>query len=278
MSQRDYFKLLSNRKLLDKTCHTKFLAAKKYEKIVTFDEVIESRPPLNADMSGPTPTHYKVVYNSCSSPSYSFGRKCNDIVTSTDGTKVAPFHMQPQYNADFPKPSPAAYEPAMAVGHGQYCYSSAPAFSIGPASTVQKRRNNTPKKGKRIKGLTGNMLNIQEDQVQQQPKGTLYRRVHPKLITSTTQLAHKPGPSACTYNVRDSECMTMQRAAAFSMGRRIDNSGFLGNAQRAARETPACNKYNPLPGLKISKCRSATYRVCGERKPKRHDTGPFATL
>lgn len=280
MSQRDYFKLLSKRKLLDNRAHTKFLAAKKYEKIVTFDEVCESRPPLNADMSGPTPTHYKVSYNSCSSPSYSFGRKCNDIVMSTDGTKVAPFHMQPQYNADFPKPSPAAYEPPKAVGNGQYCYGSAPAFSIGPNNTLglsKKQRNNTPKKGQRIRGFTRQPNNAAQA-TQCTPRGTLYRRVHPQLVTSTTKLAHKPGPSACTYNVRQSERNTMQRAPAFSMGTRNEKSGFLGNAQRAARETPACNSYNPLPGMKISKFRSSTYRVCGERKPKRHDTGPFATL
>jgi len=269
MSNRNYFQILSSKKEADKRIQKQRLTAKRAEKIVTFDEVVESRPPLRADMSGPTPTNYKVDYNSCSSPAYSFGRKCNDIVTSADGQRVSPFHIQPQYNADFPKPSPAAYEPSTAIGNGQYCYGSAPAFSIGPEKI--KKRNNTPKQKMRVQGGTcgrHSHTNI----------GTLYRRIPPMRTTSTTELRGKPGPSACTYNVLECETTTMQRAPSFSMGHRINNSGFLGNAQKSARETPPCNKYNPLPAIAHLKCRSATISMCGERRGKRHDTGPFATL
>lgn len=265
MSCRDYFQLLSNKKSADKQVRRSRLVAKKAEKIVTFDEVVESRPPLRADMSGPTPTNYKVSYNSCSSPAYSFGRKCNDIVTSADGQRVSPFHMQPQYNENHPKPSPAAYEAPRAVGNGQYCYGSAPAFSIGPEKARQ--RHNTPERPLRSAGC-GRHTKV----------GTLYRRVPPMRTTSTTELRGRPGPSACTYNVLESERNTMQKAPAFSMGHCISNSGFLGNAQKSARETPPCNKYNPLPAIAALKCRSATISVCGERRAKRHDTGPFATL
>jgi len=275
----------------------------QFHKVVTLDRVIESRPPLRADLSGPTSTHYKIKSKG-NSPSYSFGRKCNDIVTSADGKNVAPFHIQPSYNADFPKPSPAAYESPAAVGNGQYCYPSAPAFSIGPVHDykTKSKSKNTKHKNKNSKQENSKMDNSkmgnskkekskiihhntskkgvcpnhnQPDHEQQTRRGTLYRRVHPTIGKKMTWFS---GPSACSYNVQQAEAMTQQRAPAFSMGNRIGNSGFLGVAQRSARETPGCNTYNPVGCLKISKQRYPTYRICGERKPKRHDTGPFSTL
>lgn len=265
MSNRDYNSLLNNRNIAKQNKALK-MTKHQFQKIVTFDRVIESRPPLRADLSGPTSTHYKVKSKG-SSPSYSFGRKCNDIVTSADGKNVAPFHIQPSYNADFPKPSPAAYESPMAVGNGQYCYPSAPAFSIGPKND----KNN--KKSKKSSKSTKKPENIEHEQ--QTRRGTLYRRVHPTIGKKMTWFS---GPSACSYNVQQAESMIQQRAPAYSMGNRIGNSGFLGVAQRSARETPGCNTYNPVGCLKISKQRYPTYRICGERKPKRHDTGPFSTL
>jgi len=266
MTDRDYQILLNNRnqgKIEKKNRMTK----NQFQKVVTLDRVIESRPPLRADLSGPTSTHYK-IQSKGNSPSYSFGRKCNGIVTSADGKNVAPFHIQPSQNADFPKPSPAAYKTPAAVGNGQYCYPSAPAFSIGPQTNERKSNNKNPQK---IKKGTSQPV----DHEQQTRRGTLYRRVHPTIGKRMTWFS---GPSACSYNVQLAETMTKQRAPAFSMGNRIGNSGFLGVAQKSARDTPGCNTYNPVGCLKISKQRYPTYRICGERKPKRHDTGPFSTL
>lgn len=266
MTDRDYQCLLNNRNEAKR--HKALRMTKnQFEKVVTLDRVIESRPPLRADLSGPTSTHYK-IQSKGNSPSYSFGRKCNGIVTSADGKNMAPFHIQPSQNADFPKPSPAAYKSPAAVGNGQYCYPSAPAFSIGPQTNERKSDNKNPQK---IKKGTSQPV----DHEQQTRRGTLYRRVHPRIGKQMTWFS---GPSACSYNVQLAETMTKQRAPAFSMGNRIGNSGFLGVAQKSARDTPGCNTYNPVGCLKISKQRYPTYRICGERKPKRHDTGPFSTL
>ena len=72
MATRDYQRLLNHRnvakqnKALQMTKH-------QFQKVVTLDRVIESRPPLRADLSGPTSTHYKISSKG-NSPSYSFGR------------------------------------------------------------------------------------------------------------------------------------------------------------------------------------------------------------
>ena len=222
-------------------------------KIVTWNEATASRPPLRIDMSGPTATRYHVTDKKSftSSPAYSFGRKCNNIVTSADGRNVSPFLIQTSSNTS--RPSPANYDPPQALGNGEYCYSSAPAFSIGPKTPFQEYVVKGSKRG--------------------QLRGNIYKR-----SSTRVSFGHSDGPSATSYSPGKSERLTMQRAPAFSMGGRNATSGFLGNAQRAARENPACNKYNPLHGINASKNRSSTFSVVGARRCKRHDTGPFATL
>merc|ERR1712048_725566 len=138
MSSRDYtviFCELKNKKRTNKK------TTRKNDKIITWKEAInESRPPLRIDMSGPTPMEYNVSSNNYkihkSSPAYSFGRKCINIATSADGKSVNPFLLNTE-SGSVMKPSPAAYNPSQAIGHGQSSFPSAPAFSIGPARELK---------------------------------------------------------------------------------------------------------------------------------------------
>lgn len=264
---------------------------------ITWDEASQHRPPLRIDMSGPTPTRYNIDKNcakyasTTSSPAFSFGRKCTNIsaLAAADCKSVSPFIVQTTKNDH--NPSPSAYNPAQTMGQSQPNYPSAPAFSIGPevvkerffnlegdlieheSLNLQKRHSggkHTMAKRKKNKGegeyIQGNLYKVSCE---------ASRNLHHRNIL---KMKKQVNPSATTYSPTKSEKYTMRRAPAFSMAKSITKSGFLGNAQRAAREVPACNLYNPLISLHVSKVKSAEHKISGERRYKRHDTGPFATL
>ena len=318
MSTRDYtviFCELKSNRSPQKHPKTK----PKHQKIVTWDEASQSRPPLRVDMSGPTPMEYNISNNHSryvSSPAYSFGRKSMNIVTSADGQKMSPYIFQTDYPEKHKRPSPANYEPAQAIGHGQVNYPSAPAFSIGPVkecfepNTRYTGGKHTSKNKMKRKDMDGSLENQKaQEQVKKETENNQVSNASKNVfkiagpITSIHQLPNvenytpgrlfkrschasqiqpnrnqKVGPSATTYSPTRSEILTKRRAPACSMAKRINLSGFLGNAQRAAREVPASNIYNPVCSLKVTNNTAATHRICGVRRFKRHDTGPFATL
>ena len=55
-----------------------YIPPDRKEKVITWDEATNARPPLRIDMEGPTPCTYtprNKPLNETNSPSYSFGRR-----------------------------------------------------------------------------------------------------------------------------------------------------------------------------------------------------------
>ncbi|XP_039257481.1 protein STPG3-like [Styela clava] len=65
----------------------------------------------------------------------------------------------------------------------------------------------------------------------------------------------------------------MRRAPAHTMGSKLQNRNWT-----PIMDVPAPNMYNPLKSILITKPTQPAYTVCGFRKDKRHDVGPFFTL
>ncbi|XP_074655373.1 protein STPG3-like [Tubulanus polymorphus] len=111
-------------------------------KVVTYDEAINSRPPLRIDMEGPTPWSYTPISKPLqekNAPAYSFGRKCHPEKGGGGRTSwEKPWFSTPHIwcdKVDFYRdrkwPAPTSYRHKSLLGRGQNFVPEAPSFTIG---------------------------------------------------------------------------------------------------------------------------------------------------
>ncbi|XP_045188866.2 uncharacterized protein LOC123546554 [Mercenaria mercenaria] len=115
----------------------------KPKKVITWDEAMESRPPLRIDMEGPGPTNYSPrnrPLNETNSPAWTFGSKCF-IEKAGSGSRTSwekTWFQNPEvwtskvdfYN-DSAWPTPTHYRHRPALGPRQRTMIEAPSFTIG---------------------------------------------------------------------------------------------------------------------------------------------------
>ncbi|CAK8691696.1 unnamed protein product [Clavelina lepadiformis] len=203
-------------------------------KLITYHVAMESRPPLQIDMSGPTATTYsprnKPLYET-NAPAYSFGRK--DAEKAGGGRKAwsklwirshTPFTQKTEYELRWP--SGSQYEQKSTLGPKQASKPEFPSHSIG------------------------------------------VRRNFQSMIARKAEM-----PAANQYEPDLAKRQVMSRAPAFSMGCKLPNKTWV-----KTPNVPAPNVYSLQSSLNVAKRSHPAFTMCVQRRSKRHDIGPFATL
>ncbi|KAH3778172.1 uncharacterized protein LOC127845215 [Dreissena polymorpha] len=115
---------------------------KKPKKLITWDEAMESRPPLRVDMEGPGPTRYSLTnrpLNETNSPAWTFGSRC--FVEKSGGSRTSwekTWFQTPEvwtskvdFQNDSAWPTPNNYKARPTLGPKQRTMAEYPSYSIG---------------------------------------------------------------------------------------------------------------------------------------------------
>ncbi|KAF6269233.1 sperm-tail PG-rich repeat containing 3 [Rhinolophus ferrumequinum] len=218
---------------------------------------LERRPPVVTDLDIPGPTKYQVpdasVRESSAHPNFSISRK--HPAREGGGRRAwqtvwfqseSPFTRKTDFNRERKWPSPADYYPLSGPAF--------PAFSFGgrrPASKAVEARSR-PRRP--------------------QVWGAGHCAQPPLQVPPQVPGGEKR-PSPNTYDILPGSCLQTPRPPAFSMSRSPAFASWVSSSRNPGPATyyvEDCynSRFPSIPGVVIQ----------GERRPKRHDTGPFCTL